>query len=408
MESIAEHINKKLIPKLPSCTENHVGIASRVEAVARLIVIGLNDVRFVGIWGMSGIGKTTIARAVYEAIKGEFEVHCFVRNVRELSEINGFVHLQRDLLSRLNISGNNFYDIEDGRKIIKSSLCNKKVLLVLDDVSQEIQLKNLAWKQDWFGPGSRIVITARDMHLLNRHEVHGTYEVEGLDQEEAHHLFCLKAFKQLEPKEGYSYLSKEVVEYTKGLPLAVEILGSYLYGRDIDFWHSTIREIKNGPHFEIVEALKISYDHLTPTEKNIFLDIACFFKGEDKDEVTRILKICEYYVGIGSEIGSGIITLIDKSLLTLDQYNRLEMHDLLQEMGRHIVYEESPNNPGKRSRLWSKNDIDQVLTNDMVGANILFSIFIFTTMRYLVLYKINIILRSKLKNAFNFFVSLIV
>ena len=63
MESIVEHIHKKLILKLPSCTENHVGIASRVEAVIRLIGIGLNNVRFVGIWDMDGIGKTTIARA---------------------------------------------------------------------------------------------------------------------------------------------------------------------------------------------------------------------------------------------------------------------------------------------------------------------------------------------------------
>ncbi|QHO08750.1 TMV resistance protein N [Arachis hypogaea] len=364
VESISEHIHRKLIPKLPSCTKNRVGIASRLEEVINLIGIGLNDVRFLGIWGMGGIGKTTIARAVYEAIRGEFKVCCFMRNVRELSAKNGFVQLQRDLLACLNINSY-FHDIEDGKSMIKSALCNKKVLLVLDDVSELKQLENLAENQDWFGPGSRIIITARDMHLLDIHGVHGTYEVKGLDQEEAYNLFCLKAFKQLEPKEGYSSLGKEVVKYTKGLPLAVEVLGSYLYRRNAEFWHSTIREIMNFPHFEVLNALKISYNHLMPTEKNIFLDIACFFKGMEKDEAIHILRMCDFCVGVGSDIGSGIVTLIDKALVTLDQNNKLEMHDLLQEMGRHIVYKESPCNPGKRSRLWSKDDIHQVLTNDL-------------------------------------------
>ena len=79
--SITERIHKKLIPKLPFCTEKRVGIPSRVEEVIKLIGIELNDVRFVGIWGMGGIGKTTIARAVYEAIQGEFKFNCFVSNV---------------------------------------------------------------------------------------------------------------------------------------------------------------------------------------------------------------------------------------------------------------------------------------------------------------------------------------
>lgn len=42
------------------------------------------------------------------------------------------------------------------------------------------------------------------------------------------------------------------------------------------------------------------------------------------------------------------------------------MHDLLQEMGRNIVLHESLNDAGKRSRLWSLKDIDQVLRNNKV------------------------------------------
>jgi hypothetical protein len=117
---------------------------------------------------------------------------------------------------------------------IQNSLCRKKVLLVLDDVNELNQLENLAGTQDWFGPGSRVLITTRDKHLLMTHGVHKTYEVGMLFPNEALNLFSLKAFKGDQPQEGYLDLSKEVVDYTGGLPLALEVLGSYLYGRNVD------------------------------------------------------------------------------------------------------------------------------------------------------------------------------
>jgi ABC-type glutathione transport system ATPase component len=82
VENIAQHIHRKLVPKFPSCTENLVGISSKVDQVNKLIGMRLNDVRFIGIWGMGGIGKSTIARAVYEAIQVEFQHAYFLANVR--------------------------------------------------------------------------------------------------------------------------------------------------------------------------------------------------------------------------------------------------------------------------------------------------------------------------------------
>ena len=57
---------------------------------------------------------------------------------------------------------------------------------------------------------------------------------------------------------------------------------------------------------------------------------------------------------------SRIENLIDKSLITLTRDNRLEMHDLLQEMGWQIVRKTSKE-PGKRSRLWEQKDISHIL-----------------------------------------------
>lgn len=109
---------------------------------------------------------------------------------------------------------------------------------------------------------------------------------------------------------------------------------------------------------DIYEVLKISYDELDWEEKNIFLDIACFFKGEDKDHVKMILD--DYY-----SMYYGLNVLIDKSLITILN-NKLQMHDLLQDLGRRIVCHESYKQLDKRSRLWFHEDVYQVLKKNKV------------------------------------------
>ncbi|MED6146307.1 hypothetical protein PIB30_033305 [Stylosanthes scabra] len=234
VENIAQHIFETLIPKLPSSMKNLVGIQSRVEQVISQIGLGLNDVRYIGMWGMGGIGKTTIAREVYETIRSRFEVTCFLVDVRDQCEKKDIVHVQKQLLDQMHIGSTTVFSEYDGRTIIQNSLRLKKVLLVLDDVNDENQLENLAGEQDWFGPGSRIIVTTRDIHLLKEQEVCEIYEVEGLVKAEAFNFFCLKAFKHPEPMEGFSDLSEEVLKYNGGLPLALKVLGSHLFGRSIE------------------------------------------------------------------------------------------------------------------------------------------------------------------------------
>ncbi|KAI9071691.1 hypothetical protein K1719_046350 [Acacia pycnantha] len=113
---------------------------------------------------------------------------------------------------------------------------------------------------------------------------------------------------------------------------------------------------------DIFEVLRLSYEALNDETKTIFLDIACFFNMWGKDEVTEILESC------GLEATTGMKSLIDKSLLAeieLGNIKYIEMHDLVQEMGRLIFYDESPRYLGKRSRLWYSHDIDQVLYKKM-------------------------------------------
>ncbi|KAL6315725.1 hypothetical protein AAG906_006587 [Vitis piasezkii] len=238
---------------------------------------------------------------------------------------------------------------------IKERLHLKKVLIVLDNVNDPIILKCLVGNRDWFGQGSRIIITTRDERMLISHGVLNCYEARRFNYDEAKRFLSHYLLKHEILRDDFIELSREVIGYAQGLPLALEVLGSFLFSMTKEEWRNQLDKLKSTPNMKIQEVLKVSYKGLDDKEKNIFLDIACFFKGEDKDYVMEILDGCGFFSL------SGIRALIEKSLITISWNNKLMMHDLIQEMGREIVRQQSLEEPSKRSRLWFHEDIYDVL-----------------------------------------------
>ncbi|MCH86258.1 NBS-containing resistance-like protein [Trifolium medium] len=242
--------------------------------------------------------------------------------------------------------------------MIKDRLCTKRALVVLDDVSEFEQLNALCGNRNGIGPGSIIIITTRDARLLDILGVDYIYEAEELNACESLELFNWHAFREASPTEGFLSLSEDVVYYCGGLPLALEVLGSYLFKRTKHEWHSVLSKLKKIPNDQIHDKLKISFDGLRDhMEKDIFLDVSCFFIGKDRAYVTEILNGC----GLHADIG--LTVLIERSLIKVENNNKLRMHSLLRDMGREIVRESSPEEPEKRSRLWCHEDVVDVLTD---------------------------------------------
>ena len=263
IKRILDWIQCKLSFTLPSISKNLVGIDSHLKVLNDYMDDKENDILFIGISGMGGMGKTTVARVMYDRIRWQFEASCFLANVREVfAEKDGPSRLQEQLLSEITMELPTARDSSRRINLIKRRLRLKKVLLILDDVDDEKQLQMLAVKHGSFGPGSRIIITSRDEHVLDSHGVTRIYQTKELSDEDALKLFSWKAFKRDQPDKDLWDMSKQVVGYADGLPLALEVIGSFLHRRGIREWKSVIDRMKYIPKWKIIDVVYISFDGL--------------------------------------------------------------------------------------------------------------------------------------------------
>ncbi|KAF3447679.1 hypothetical protein FNV43_RR08382 [Rhamnella rubrinervis] len=346
------------------------GMPSRLRKLNSYVHHSLdtNDVCFIGIHGMGGIGKSTFAEAYHMKTSHKFDGSCFLANIREVCEkqANGLVSLQKKLLKVILGEELQVEHLRNGINLIRSRLRAMKVLIILDDINNPKQLEALVdshkKKQGleneldiWFGGGSVIIVTTRNENLLT--ERYEKCRAEYLDDNEALQLFSWKAFESIEPPEEFKELSKEVVKYASNLPLALTVLGSLLRPNKKHLWESALCRLRKCPEKEIIGILKISFDDLDEVDQCIFLDIACCFRGYNETEVIEILDSC----GFNSKYG--ISNLIAKSLLSIIEHGRIWMHDLLEEMAKDVVRKESGYELARQRRIWNKDDLYQILVN---------------------------------------------
>ena len=114
-------------------------------------------------------------------------------------------------------------------------------------------------------------------------------------------------------------------------------------------WRDALDRMKNIPDKKIMDVLEISIDGLNHEEKEIFLHIACFFRGEREVYVKRILDSCGLHPHIGFE------RMIEKSLITIKN-EEIHMHEMLQELGKKIVRQQYPAKQGS----WSRNGFTMI------------------------------------------------
>nr|AAM18462.1 disease resistance protein RPP4 [Arabidopsis thaliana] len=350
VKKIANDVSNKLFP-LPKGFGDFVGIEDHIKAIKSILCLESKEARImVGIWGQSGIGKSTIGRALFSQLSSQFHHRAFITyKSTSGSDVSGMkLSWEKELLSE--ILGQKDIKI-DHFGVVEQRLKHKKVLILLDDVDNLEFLKTLVGKAEWFGSGSRIIVITQDKQLLKAHEIDLVYEVELPSQGLALKMISQYAFGKDSPPDDFKELAFEVAELVGSLPLGLSVLGSSLKGRDKDEWVKMMPRLRNDSDDKIEETLRVGYDRLNKKNRELFKCIACFFNGFKVSNVKELL-----------EDDVGLTMLADKSLIRITPDGDIEMHNLLEKLGREIDRAKSKGNPAKRQFLTNFEDIQEVVT----------------------------------------------
>ncbi|XP_011002559.1 PREDICTED: TMV resistance protein N-like isoform X4 [Populus euphratica] len=350
VQSIVEKVSKNLDRKIFHVPFHFIGRDPLVQDINSWLQDGSHGAAIALLYGIGGVGKTTIAKSVFNQNFYKFEGKSFLSNFRS----KDIVCLQRQLLSDiLKKTIDEINDEDEGILKIKDAICCRRTLIVLDDVDKRDQFNKIIGMQNWLCKGSKIIVTTRNKGLFSANDIEWfACKVKLLDIEKSLELFSWNAFGQADPVDGFVEDSWRIVRHCNGLPLALRVIGSSLSGKGRELWESALQQMEMIPNFDVQKVLQISYDFLDGDyPKNLFLDISCFFNGMDVDDAVRILD------GLDKGARFGIDILIDRCLVEINIDKRLWMHQLVRDMGREIARQESP----KCQRIWRHEDAFTVL-----------------------------------------------
>ncbi|KAG2241963.1 hypothetical protein Bca52824_096194, partial [Brassica carinata] len=329
------------------------GIKPRLKQLVDKFNSDIERTLKLGIVGMPGIGKTTLTEMLYEKFKGRFVRRAFLPDVREICKKGTMDRsiLTRELLKEEGEIQQVAYMPPDS---LKALLLRKKSLVILDNVSRKEQIEVLLGKCDWLKEGSLIIITTSDRSVIEG-KVDDIYEVLRLSGRDSLQCFSHYAFRG-NPVGNFMNLSKEFVDYAKGNPLALKILGGELYGKDESHWEATLSKLAQSPNKMIQSVLRISYDELGQFQKDVFLDVACFFRSGDENYVRCLVESCDTHA-----VGE-IKDLASKFLINISG-GRVEMHDLMYTFGNELGSQGS-------CRLWNHKVVVNALKNTEGAADV--------------------------------------
>ncbi|XP_074313060.1 putative disease resistance protein RGA1 isoform X2 [Silene latifolia] len=359
--------------------ETHEDIIGR-EYDVKVVVDMLLDpnveenVGFVVVVGIGGLGKTTLARLVYnhDLVGGRFEKKLWTCvSDQDGKGLDVKAILANIIESSTNEKPSNVSTMQSIQEKLQEELKNKVYLLILDDVWTEDpnEWSKLSRYLTIGGRGSRVVITTRSEKtaemVLGKASHSKVYMLKGLSDENSWRLFVLTAFER-ESNEAIdtklTTIGAKIVEKCSNVPLAIKVLGSLLYGqthRWESFERNRLPQIETTKN-PIMSILKLSYSNLEPSMKNCFRYCALFPKDfvMNKRELIH-LWMAQGFIGDSEDC---FLVLLKRCFFqdvernVLGDVESFTMHDLMHDLALEVAGDEiivangPPNNLSKKVR----------------------------------------------------------
>jgi len=288
------------VPDMPNFV---VGLNNLVNDVKQILIYQ-KGVNIVGIKGMGGSGKTTLALAVCSdsQVKDFFHNNIIFITVAQSPNVKGLLETMWDKI----IGGGTrpfFQSIEDAHNQLQKKLSLKgyrPTLVVLDDVWSKSNVEDLLFEAE----GYKTIITTRQDYTIPISNSTRVYNIPMLQKTDALALFCFWAFGRPSiPTTEDEDIVKMVEAECKGLPLALKVIGSSLRGEPQLVWENANKKLRRAESISeyhrdnLLHCLETSVDVLDDESKQCFLDLGAFPKGR-KFSVDSLLDIWVYVRGM--------------------------------------------------------------------------------------------------------------
>lgn len=245
-------------------------------------------VRLISIVAMGGMGKTTLARLVYNdaRVQNHFDIQAWVW----VSEVFDEVRLTKAAIESVTAKPCDLTELEPLQRQLHEEVKGKKILLVFDDVWNEDTIKWETMKRPFsaVATGSHMIITTRNENVSTIVQAKKVIHLGGLQKDDSWALFCKLSFPDNACRETeLGPIGRKIVEKSDGVPLVLKTLGAMLsLDTSLEFWNyvltSDLWEL--GPGWDhILPILKLSYYSLPAILKRCFTFLAAFPRGHKFD-----------------------------------------------------------------------------------------------------------------------------